>query len=244
MEDDALAFHLLHAAVDVVLLHLEVGDAVAQQAAGLGLTLIDMHIMPGTGELLGGGKAGRAGAHHCHALAGAHLRGLGLHPAHLPRLVGDGLLDGLDGDRHVFEIQRAGFLARGGADAAGEFREIVGGVQVARRLLPVVLVDEVVPVGDLVVDRAAGGAMAEGNAAIHAARGLVGHLAVRQGQGELTEMPNAVGSGLILLLPPVDLKKPGDLSHTHSSGARRTAAPPAPLQELFQLGDSGFEPPA
>ena len=36
MEDYALGLHLRDAAVDVMLLHLEVGNAVAQQAAGLG----------------------------------------------------------------------------------------------------------------------------------------------------------------------------------------------------------------
>jgi hypothetical protein len=35
VEGDALGLHLLDAAVDVPLLHLEVGDAVAHQAAGL-----------------------------------------------------------------------------------------------------------------------------------------------------------------------------------------------------------------
>ncbi len=59
MEDDALGFHLLHAAVDVVLLHLEVGNAVAEQAAGLCFPLEHMHLMTGARELLGGGKAGR-----------------------------------------------------------------------------------------------------------------------------------------------------------------------------------------
>ena len=41
MKDDALGLHLLDAAVDVALLHLEVGNAVAQQAAGLGVLLVD-----------------------------------------------------------------------------------------------------------------------------------------------------------------------------------------------------------
>ena len=62
MERDALGLHLLHAPVDVVLLHLEVGDAVAQQAAGLRLALEDMHVVPDAGELLGGrrGRPGRS----------------------------------------------------------------------------------------------------------------------------------------------------------------------------------------
>ena len=41
MEDDALGLHLRDAPVDVELLHLEVGDAVAEQAAGRGVLLVD-----------------------------------------------------------------------------------------------------------------------------------------------------------------------------------------------------------
>ena len=58
MEGDALGLHLLHAALDDVFLHLEIGDAVAEQAAGIGVLLVDMHVMAGAGELLRGGKPG------------------------------------------------------------------------------------------------------------------------------------------------------------------------------------------
>ena len=77
---------------------------------------------------------------------------------------------------HVDDVERAGGLARRRADAAGHLGEVVGGVEVARRLLPVGVIDEVVPVRDLVVDRAA--LVAIGDAAIHAAGGLLGHLGI------------------------------------------------------------------
>ena len=70
VEDDALGLHLLDAPVDVVLLELEVGNAVAQQAAGLGALLVDMHLVADARELLGAGEAGRAGADDGDALAG------------------------------------------------------------------------------------------------------------------------------------------------------------------------------
>ena len=60
VEGDALGLHLLDAALDDVLLHLEVGDAVAEQAAGLGVLLVDMHVVAGAGELLGRGEPGGA----------------------------------------------------------------------------------------------------------------------------------------------------------------------------------------
>ena len=61
-EDGALAAHLVEAPVEVLLLHLELGDAVAQQAADLVGALVDRDGVAGAGQLLGGGQAGRAGA--------------------------------------------------------------------------------------------------------------------------------------------------------------------------------------
>ena len=156
MEGHAFRLHLRDAAVDEVLLHLEVGNAVAQQAAGLGVLLEQMHVMAGARELLRAGHAGRAGADDGDLLAGLRRRRLRLDPAFSPGAVGDRAFDGLDGDRVVVEVERAGRLARRRADAAGEFREIIGRVQVARGLLPVAAIDEVVPVRDLVVHRTAG----------------------------------------------------------------------------------------
>ena len=75
MEGDALGLHLLDAAVDMALFQLEVGDAVAQQAAGLGVLLVDMHVVAGARELLRAGEARRAGADDGDALAGLLPRG-------------------------------------------------------------------------------------------------------------------------------------------------------------------------
>ena len=74
MEDDALRLHLLDAPVDVALLQLEIGNAVTQQAAGLGVLLVDMHVMAGAGELLGAGEARRARADDGDPLAGLARR--------------------------------------------------------------------------------------------------------------------------------------------------------------------------
>ena len=60
VEGHALGFHLRHPALDDVLLHLEVGDAVAEQAARFRVLLVDMHVVAGTGELLRGSQASRA----------------------------------------------------------------------------------------------------------------------------------------------------------------------------------------
>ncbi len=107
MEGHALGFHLRDAPVNDVLLHLEVGNAVAQQAAGLGPALEDMDVVAGAGELLRAGHAGRSGADDGDLLAGLLRRQFGLDPAALEGAVGDRAFDGLDGDRVVVEIERA-----------------------------------------------------------------------------------------------------------------------------------------
>ena len=71
--------------------------------------------------------------------------------------VDDGVLDALDGYRRVADAEHARALAGRRAHPAGEFREVVGLVQALQRLAPEAPVDEVVPLGDEVVDRAARG---------------------------------------------------------------------------------------
>ena len=57
------------------------------------------------------------------------------------------------------------------AQPPGKFGEVVGGVQALHGVGPVVAVDEVVPLGDEVAQRAA--VVAERDAAVHAARALL-----------------------------------------------------------------------
>ena len=63
--------HLLQAAVDEVLLHLEIRNAVAQQAADAVVLFEDRDVVAGARQLLRGRQARRARADHRHALAGA-----------------------------------------------------------------------------------------------------------------------------------------------------------------------------
>ena len=155
VEGDAFGLHLGDAAVDQALFQLEIGDAVAQQPAGLGGFLEDMDVVAGAGELLRRRQTRRAGADHRYAFAGLPDRRFRVDKTAFPGAIDDGAFHRLDGDGDVLEVQRARGLARRRADAARELREVVGGVQVARRLFPVAAIDQIVPVGDLVVDGAA-----------------------------------------------------------------------------------------
>ena len=95
-EADALRLELGDPAVDVVLLQLEVRDAVAEQAADRVVALVHDDVVTGPGQLLGGGEPGRSGADDRHPLAGA----LGSRARHeVTRTVGDLDLDQLDRHR-------------------------------------------------------------------------------------------------------------------------------------------------
>ncbi len=104
MKDDAFGFHLRDAAVDQMLLHLEIGNAVAQQPARFRVFLVDMDVMAGARELLGRGKPPGAGANDGDALARLSLGRLGRNPALVEAAIDDGAFDGLDGDRLILKI--------------------------------------------------------------------------------------------------------------------------------------------
>ncbi len=99
---------------------------------------------------------------------------------------------------------------------AGQMRPVTSGkllveCRFCAATLPVGVVDEVVPVGDLVVHRAAG--VAIGDAAIHAARGLAADLRLARRDDELAVMANAIGGRLVGPVLAFDLEKARDLAH-------------------------------
>ena len=130
LEDDAAVFEQLHATQDdLVLVEFHVGNAIHEQAAGAVGTFKDGYGMAGPVELGGGAESGRAGADDGDFLAGALVWHIGLHPAFFPAFVDDADFDVLDRHRRLVNAEHAGAFARSGADAAGEFREVVRLVQ-------------------------------------------------------------------------------------------------------------------
>src|SRR4030088_3776443 len=99
MEGDLGIAQQLLAALHSLLLDLEVGDAVDQQAAHPVVAVVDRDLVSLAAELLGGGEAGRSGAHDADALASLAPGLDRVHPALGPGGVGDELLDRADGDR-------------------------------------------------------------------------------------------------------------------------------------------------
>src|SRR5271166_5153138 len=239
VEDHAFRLHLCNAGVDVMLLHLEVGNAVAQQASRLGQLLENVHLVAGARELLRAGHARRTRADHGHLLSRAQRRGLRHDPAFFEGAVGDRAFDGLDGDGIVVEVERAGGFAWRRTDAAGDLGEIVGAMQVARRLPPVAAIDQIVPVRNLVVHGTAG--VAVGNAAIHATRRLRPRLLLREWQHELAPVLDALLDRLVMAVAALVFEKAGDLAHAaypspEGGGWRPQAAGWGPTATLSFVG--------
>ena len=159
------------------LVELHVGNAVHQQATDPVGSFIDRHLVSGAIQLLGGSKAGRAGTDNGDALAGARGGRLRPHPAFREAPVDDRHFDVLDGDRRIGDAEHAGAFAGRRADPAGELGEVVGLVQPIQRLAPMASIDEIVPLGNQVVDRAAVVGLAKRDAAVHAAGALLGQVA-------------------------------------------------------------------
>ena len=210
-EGHPFGFHLDAASVDKVLFHLEIRNAVTKEPAHAVGLFEHGDAVPGACQLLRTSHARRARANHRDLLAGLLFRDLRLDPAFLPPAIDDGTFDRFDRDRLIDDVERAGCLAGGGADAARKFGEIVGGMQHGERVFPVPFIDQMVPVGDDVVHRTA--IVAVGNAAIHAARGL-------RLQGRIIRLDDKFAVILqplfrveIVPLAAIQLKKSGFLAH-------------------------------
>src|SRR5262249_42165952 len=136
-------------------------------------------------------------------------------PALVPGAVDDRDLDLLDRDRVALaDLQHARRLAGRGAEPAGELREVVGRGQLGGRLAPAVAVDEVVPVGDQVPERAA--VVAERDAALHAARALLAQAVDSERVDELLEVVRARTRIALGRLDAGDLQETAGLAHlTH-----------------------------
>ena len=157
-ELDAFGLHDLDAALDDGFVQLHVGDAVHQQTAHTVSTLEDGDGMTPDVEVFGHRQARRAAADDGHALAGAGRRRGGMEPALGVARLHDGVFVLPDSDAAAGDVAAgAGGLTQGRADPARELRETVGGAQAAEGQLPFALIDQIVPLGDEVVQRAAGG---------------------------------------------------------------------------------------
>ncbi len=170
-----------------------------------------MDFMPSPRELLRTGEPRRSRANHSDFFAGLHIGEFGFDPAVRPGAIDDRALDGFDCHRTIVNVQRASGFARCRTNAAGELRKIIRRMKIARSLLPIGVIDEVVPIRDLIVDRAA--AVAKRNPAIHAACRLILGRFLGKRDHEFLVMTNPVGSRRIAPVAPVNFEESRYLAH-------------------------------
>ena len=223
-EFHALLAHQVQAAIDDFhLVELHIGYAVGQKAADAVGTLVNDSDVAGPIQLLRRGQPGGAGADHGDATPGARRRRLGNDPALLKPPIGDGHLDILDGYRRVGNSQHAGPFAGRRAYPAGEFGEIIGLVQAVQRFAPLVTVDQIVPLGNQIVNGAAVVRLAERHPAIHAACALPGKVRVVGSGIDLPEIAQALGGVAIRCGRARVLHEPRRLAHRACAQAAAAA---------------------
>ena len=210
-EDHPFHLHQRQAPIEVMLLQLELRDAVPHQAADAIGSLEHGYLVAGPIQLVRRREAGGARANHGDAAARPHGRRPWRYPALLERAIDDRALDGLDIHRIVVDSQHARALARRGTQAAGELREIVRRVQAIAGGAPLIARHQVVPVGDQVPERAA--LMAEGDAAVHAPGALLAQLRDRFPEVDLVPVVNAFRDRTRLRLCAPELDEAGRLTH-------------------------------
>ena len=149
--------------------------------------------------------------------------------------VDDRVLDLFDRDRVALaDLEHARGLARRGAQTTGELGKVVRRVQLRDRVLETVVVDEVVPVGDQVPERAA--VVTEGHAAVHAAGALLAQLLHRANEQELLVIVRALGRVPVGDPVALDLQEAAELAHQAGSSSGSPIAWGAPTTSTAPAG--------
>ena len=135
----ALGQHLLQTPVEHPFFHLEIGDAVAQQAADA-VGLFENRYADARRDSTVARPPGLPDRNRRprRAFRCGRRGGSGTNPAFSKGVLDDRLLDDLDRHRRLVDAQHAGRFAGRRADAAGELREIVGRMQHANGVAPAV----------------------------------------------------------------------------------------------------------
>ena len=175
MEGDAAVDQMLRPAANDLLLELEVGDAIDEQAADPVVAVVDMDLPAPPAQFFRRRHAAGAGADDADALLVFDPRLDRLDPASLPGRVGNVFLDRADGDSAVaglFDDAVAFAQAVLRADAAADLRHVVGRRGDLVGLLQAPFGGQQQPVGNVVAERAMH--LAVGHTALRAAARLFG----------------------------------------------------------------------
>ena len=144
-------------------------------------------------------------------LSGADQRRLRRHPAFRESAVDDGHLDRLDRHGIVVDPEHARTFARCRTQPARELGKIVGRVQPLERGFPAIAVDQIVPVGNQIAERAT--LMAKRDAAVHAPRTLLAERLFRVRKIHFVPILDALRDGARWRLLAMHLDEASWLAH-------------------------------
>src|SRR5260370_6220179 len=185
--------------------------------------------LSGAAQLLGRCQSCGARTNDGHLFPSANLRRSGTDPAFDKPVLNDIFFDLLDRNRRLVNPQHTRRFARRGTNPPGEFRKIVSRVQLANRLFPTPVIDQIVPIRNQVVDGTS--RLTEGHAAVHAARALSSQL--------------FFGKVLIDLEPVVDALRNwtprGNLARVFQESRALTHVAPPGAWTVRPSGDSGYK---
>jgi hypothetical protein len=155
--------------------------------------------MSGFIKLSGGTESSGARTDDRDFLARAFGGGFGDDPALRPAFIDDRVFDTFNGHWRVVNAQYAGAFAGCWADSTREFGEIVGFVKSVEGFAPESTIDQIVPFGNQVINRAAAShatnqrsGMAEGRTTVHASSSLIAELVIGHGQVKFVPIVNAI----------------------------------------------------
>ena len=174
-------------------------------------------------ELIGRRQSRGAGTDDGNFLSGANLGNPGLDQTAVKGVFNDGQLVVVAGHRVAVQVTGASLFTGRGANSASELRKVIGDAQTVIGLLPVALVDQVVPFGDQVVQRTAGhripehhARLTEGHAAVHAPGGLLLLLLPGQQGLKLVPVANPLLRGDHMAILTLIFHKSSGFSHLQS----------------------------
>jgi len=206
-EFDTHTFEDLAAVFDHLFFQLEFGNAEGQQAADLGITVIDHGLDAVAGQYIGTTDTGRTGTDHGHSLTGIVYLGQVRLPALGKGCFRDICFDGADGDGTKAVIQGTGPFTQSvlRADPATDLGQGIGAMGQLSGLKDIAFGDQFQPVGNIVVYRAA--PFTIGIAAFQTTLGLLSGGGSIEGAVDLTVFPGAFFDRLFLRVVTLELYK-------------------------------------
>ena len=119
-------------------------------------------------QLGSGSESSRPRAYYRDSLSASKLWRISNNPAFFKALVGNCTFDILDGNRWFVNGKYTGAFARSRTHAASELGKVVGLMQAVQCVLPMPVVNQIIPFWNEVIDGTAIGGLTKRDAAVHA----------------------------------------------------------------------------